>query len=71
FLKRFLTRADAGLADGVRQLWRAWNLNATASVVPDLPDANAWQRHCESWRAELLLQPDLVSQMIGFVAETG
>ncbi len=71
FLTRFLAHADADLAHGVRRVWHAWNQESIDPVLPDLADASAWQRHCELWRTERRLQPDLVSQLLEFVCETG
>jgi uncharacterized repeat protein (TIGR03837 family) len=63
FLARF------GAAPAVGDFWRAWN--GAAEVLPPLPEPASWRRQCENWRAGLLVQRDLVSQLIDFVAEKG
>ena len=67
FLGRFLDRADASLAHDVRGLWRAWN------SLPGQPigviELRLWRKHCAVWRSALLAQPDLVRQLLSFVAE--
>ena len=68
FCDRFLATADAPLAADLRALWTAWNGGATEPLgLPPLP---SWQAHCVAWRNRLQAQPDLASQLIGFVAET-
>ncbi len=62
FLDRF--GADAGL----RAFFHAWN--GAAVSLPPLPEAAVWQQNCERWRASLVAQPDLGSQLLGFVAES-
>ncbi len=69
FLTRFGAGAGADLAAPMRDFWRAWN--SGAPDLPDLPLASAWRRQCEKWRASLLTQVDLGTQLLGFVAETG
>ena len=65
-LGAFLDRFDAS-AD-VRELWNGWN---GAAPMPDaLPEAGHWQRACELWRAGLVAQTDLTTQLLGFAAET-
>lgn len=67
FLDRFLVQAAPGLGDGVRALWQRWNgADRPGTSHIDLP---VWHRHCETWRAALLEQPDLTRQLIRFVAE--
>ena len=67
FLDRFLPAANATLATRIRETWAAWN--AGAASWPAEPDADAWRRHCMSWRDTLARQPDMASQLIGFAAE--
>ena len=70
FLARFLAGAEADAAFGadLRAFWRAWN--AATPELPALPAAAAWAQRCRRWRDALLAQPDLTSQLLGFVAET-
>ncbi len=64
FLACHLHAMPATLASGVRALWAAWNGDAS-SLPADWPDAEAWARECVAWRAGLLAQADLASQLIG------
>jgi uncharacterized repeat protein (TIGR03837 family) len=67
FLERFLDGAAPGLRAGVRATWQAWNGLAT------WPDAMAplapWEQQARRWRHGLLAQPDLATQLLGFVSE--
>ncbi|HEY0856738.1 MAG TPA: elongation factor P maturation arginine rhamnosyltransferase EarP [Albitalea sp.] len=67
FLGRFLAGAPAGPADALRGLWRRWN-GLSAEPVR-LPDRAPWQRQVLNWRDGLLAQPDLTTQLMGFVEE--
>ena len=67
FLARFLAGAEAVLATDVHRFWYAWN--TPDDDLPVLPAAADWQRLCAAWRGGLLDQPDLTTQLIGFVAE--
>jgi uncharacterized repeat protein (TIGR03837 family) len=69
FLRLMLQGADEGLSAAVRQLWLAWNGLAGAQRACALPPARAWQSQALHWRERLLRQPDLSSQLLGFVAE--
>jgi len=69
FLTQFLSGAEPRLAASTRSAFNAWN--APAAPFPPLPDLMTWHRHCASWRAQLLAQTDLTTQLLGFVAETG
>jgi uncharacterized repeat protein (TIGR03837 family) len=63
-LKALLNRMQAEPA--VRRLWRAWNrIDAWPAA---LPDALSWREACQQWRAGLLEQTDLTSQLLRFVA---
>jgi uncharacterized repeat protein (TIGR03837 family) len=74
FLARHLGDAPPVLAQAVHSLWRRWNglpagdePKATAATPPD---AQAWLTHTVAWRRGLHAQPDLVTQLLSFVAET-
>jgi len=54
------------LATAVRQLWRAWN--RLGDWPTTLPDPNEWRALCVDWRARLLEQGGLTSQLLRFVA---
>jgi uncharacterized repeat protein (TIGR03837 family) len=69
FLDRFLAGAEAGLAASVRAAFVAWN-RSTAPASLHLPPAGDWARQAVTWRASLLAQPDLASQLLRFIAET-
>jgi len=62
FLGRFGSEPD------LRGFWHAWN--AGGATLPRLPAAVPWRRQCELWRASLLAQSDLTTQLLGFAAET-
>jgi len=66
FLDAFLQGADAALAAPLRRLW--WQWNGLAEGPCTLPDLPAWQAQALRWRKGLLAQPDLVTQLLGFVA---
>jgi len=68
FLGRFTRGAPPALATWLRQTFTAWNGGAAA--FPTLPEFGDWQRHTLAWRDHLLAQNDLVSQLLGFVAES-
>ena len=64
-LQAFLDRF--GAAPEVRALWAGWNGASPPAPLPALP---AWSPACETWRAGLLAQTDLTSQLLEFAAET-
>jgi len=68
FLDRFLHGAAPAWADALRRCWLGWN--DPTGRWPGLPDAERWQAHLGVWRAGLLAQPDLASQLTAFVAES-
>ena len=74
FLERHTRDADPALAGAVAHAWRLWNGLPTRAEAPpaavQLPDQPSWQRHCNAWRAGLLAQPDLTTQLIGFARES-
>jgi uncharacterized repeat protein (TIGR03837 family) len=67
FLQRFLAGWPKAEAERLRALWRLWNGAPTAPVAA--PDS--WGGHCDAWAEELAIQPDLVSQLLGFVTKRG
>ena len=67
-LQRFLAGAGPQLALEVQALWHGWN--SLASWPARLPDRTAWARQAERFRATLLAQPDLASQLLGFARES-
>lgn len=67
FLDRFLAGADAAAAGAVRALWRAWN--GLGPWPAQLPDSAHWQSQTLRWRRGLVAQPDLGTQLLGFVHE--
>ena len=66
FLDRYLAGADPNLAAETRALWQSWN--GLAAWPDRLPDGKA---RALVWRAELASQPDLVTQLSGFVGASG
>jgi uncharacterized repeat protein (TIGR03837 family) len=68
-LDAFLDRFPA--VPGLRALWHAWNgLAAWPMHRPD-PLSASWKAPCLHWREELLAQPDLTTQLVGFALEAG
>ena len=64
FLARHVQAMPAELAGSVTAMWAAWNRNSV--TLPAVwPDAQAWAHECRAWRASLLAQADLASQLIG------
>ncbi|KQW43365.1 MULTISPECIES: elongation factor P maturation arginine rhamnosyltransferase EarP [unclassified Roseateles] len=62
-LEAFMSRAD--LPDAWRAVWHGWNgLGALPASLTGLAEAAA---HAPAWRAQLAAQPDLLSQLDGFV----
>lgn len=55
-------------ADATAFIW-AWNGLGAAPGLTDLPQHRAWAAACRRWQAELLLQPDLATQLLAFVAD--
>ena len=69
FLQQLLAGAEPELAQRVVRVWRAWN-----GLEPHLgpwPSVEPWQALVKSWREALLAQPDLTTQLLGFVRQTG
>ena len=67
FFDRFLGAAPQPLAADVRTLHAAWN--GAGAWPARLPDAQAWQAYCLRWRAGLLGQADLCTELLRFVTE--
>ncbi|HWI10064.1 MAG TPA: elongation factor P maturation arginine rhamnosyltransferase EarP [Burkholderiaceae bacterium] len=68
FLARFLAGADAPWRAGLQRFWHAWN--GAGPALPALPARAPWVEHAVRWRDSLRAQTDLVTQLLGFVAET-
>jgi uncharacterized repeat protein (TIGR03837 family) len=56
---------------GLRALWHAWNGLAAWPLQRIEPLSGAWTTPCLRWREELLAQPDLTTQLVGFAKEAG
>lgn len=69
FVGRYVDGAAAALSAPLQVAWRAWN-DPTLDWPGALPDLAGWRAHAERWRAGLLAQPDLVTQLCAFVAES-
>ena len=69
FLSRHLRPASPRLAHGIRAWMQRWNglAGPDSAPPPDWPDLPAWQALTRSWRAELLAQADLLTQLFDFV----
>ena len=65
-LAAFLDRFPS--VDGLRGLWAGWN--GLAAFPDRLPLLTPWESQCLAWREELLRQPDLCTQLLGFAAES-
>jgi len=62
-LEAFMARAN--LPDTWRAVWRGWNgLEALPAPLAGLDQATS---HAVAWRAQLAAQPDLLSQLLGFL----
>jgi uncharacterized repeat protein (TIGR03837 family) len=68
FLRHLLTDEPPALAQAVAQAFRAWNGFGAGGLdpLPPLPD---WQALTQRWRARLLTQVDLTTQLLAFVTE--
>jgi uncharacterized repeat protein (TIGR03837 family) len=66
-LERFLGGAAPGVHAGVRATWQAWN--GLASWPAKMPALAPWAHQARRWRDGLLAQPDLTTQLLGFVSE--
>jgi uncharacterized repeat protein (TIGR03837 family) len=67
FLDLFLAGAPPKMATELRACWAAWN--GLSPGLPVLPPPGPWQACVQGWRDGLLAQPDLITQLIGFVME--
>lgn len=84
FHSRHFGAVEPGGSAAIARLSRCWNgLERPAAAASDSPGATvpdawsvlnsppamaAWAAHCAAWRIELLAQPDLVTQLLAFVA---
>ena len=68
FLDRFLRGAEPSWAEALRRCWLGWN--DPTRPWSGVPDLQRWREHLAVWRASLLAQPDLASQLAAFVAES-
>ncbi|MBS0435733.1 MAG: elongation factor P maturation arginine rhamnosyltransferase EarP [Proteobacteria bacterium] len=59
-LEAFLARFPAPC----HEFWRAWN---GLAALPALPELLPWRKQVLAWRSTLAAQPDLGTQLIGFV----
>ncbi|GAB4559046.1 MAG: elongation factor P maturation arginine rhamnosyltransferase EarP [Rhizobacter sp.] len=53
---------------GLRELCLGWN--GLVDLPERLPPLPAWEIQCLAWREELLAQPDLGTQLLGFATES-
>jgi uncharacterized repeat protein (TIGR03837 family) len=67
FLDLFTAGAPDPLARALRSAWAAWN--GLSAAPPALPPDRPWRQQAERWRDGLLVQPDLVTQLMGFITE--
>jgi uncharacterized repeat protein (TIGR03837 family) len=67
FLDRFLQGATVPLGATVRATFAAWNGIGGFRAPLALPEPADWTLHCRRWRERLAAQPDLASNLLGFV----
>jgi len=67
FLERFLAGPPTVDDASIRGLFQAWN--GLGPWPAELPPAAPWRARCGGWRAALLAQDDLGSQLLRFAAE--
>jgi uncharacterized repeat protein (TIGR03837 family) len=67
FLDLHFAAADPMLSAQVRTFTTAWN--GLSDPLPPLPDLAPWRSHARHWRDGLLVQPDLITHLMGFVVE--
>ena len=66
-LEAFMARAE--LPAAWRELWRGWN--GMTPLPATLPALDAAAAHALRWRAQLAAQPDLLTQLQGFLGLSG
>ena len=66
FMRMYLHGADAALAEPLQQAFFAWN---GLAPWPTPIGATAWRAHARAVRDRLWAQSDLVSRLLGFVAQ--
>ena len=69
FLDLWLAGVVPPLATGLRRLWRAWN-GLTDWQGTSLPPLELQQEQASQWCRQLQAQPDLVTQLLGFVTDS-
>jgi uncharacterized repeat protein (TIGR03837 family) len=67
FMQRFTASAAREHADKLSTLARAWN--GLAPWPERWPASGEWAQTAQLWRTEMLRLPDLVTQLLSFVAE--
>jgi len=68
FLARLLHPAEPALDGALRRFMRAWN-GLPVEGKAAWPEPAAWAALAVAWRTALAAQPDLVTQLLGFVAQ--
>jgi uncharacterized repeat protein (TIGR03837 family) len=75
FLSRAFPDRPSSMADSVREVWACWNRGQHSadarsdqawSVLNCDESMLNWRERCASWRDELFMQPDLVTQLLAF-----
>ncbi len=66
-LRAFAERFGAQRVPGLDALWQRWNALDGGALA--IPEARAWQTACREFRAGLLEQGDLCTQLLGFARE--
>lgn len=74
FLDRYCADLNIAAAAAVRELWRAWNSDDSAAIVP------AWcefmchcatlSLHAQAWADQLAAEPDLATNLVTFVQKS-
>jgi uncharacterized repeat protein (TIGR03837 family) len=64
-LDAFARAFGADAVPGLQAAWQRWNGLGAGPL--QLPEMAPWQSACRNWRDSLLQQPDLCTQLLGFV----
>lgn len=76
FLSRAFPDHCSATAGAVREVWACWNQGSVSrdsrsaeasSVLNGDESMSRWRERCTSWRDELFMQADLVTQLLAFV----